>query len=33
MSDADVGLLAEQIARRRTAVFGHFARLADNVPD
>jgi len=24
--------LAEQIARRRTAAFGHIARLADSIP-
>jgi len=32
LSHAGVGPLAEQIARRRTATFGHIARLADNVP-
>jgi len=32
LSDAGVGSLAEQIARQRTAAFGHIARLADNVP-
>jgi len=32
LSHAGVGPLAEQIARRRTAAFGHIARLTDNVP-
>jgi len=32
LSHAGVSPLAEKIARRRTAAFGHIARLADNVP-
>jgi len=32
LSHAGVGPVAEQIARRRTAAFGHIAWLADNVP-
>jgi len=32
LSHAGIGPLAEQISRRRTTVFGHITRLADNVP-